>query len=72
MIPEIIHIIIELCLQLIFYRVGVIVFNATFNNITAISWRSVLLEYPEKTNDLSQVTDKLDHKINVVSTTPHH
>jgi hypothetical protein len=42
-----------------------IVFNATFNNISAISWRSVLwwrkLEYLEKTTDLSQVTDKLYH-----------
>jgi len=40
-------------------------FNATFNNISVISWRSVLLvevpEYPEKTTDLSQVTDKLYH-----------
>jgi hypothetical protein len=36
------------------------VFNATFNNISVISWRSVLL-YPEKTTDLSQVTDKLYH-----------
>ena len=39
------------------------VFNVTFNNITVISWRLVLLleklEYPEKTTDLSQVTDKL-------------
>ena len=37
------------------------VFNATFNNILIISWRSVLLltEYTEKTTDLSQVTDKL-------------
>jgi len=35
------------------------VFNTTFNNILAISWMSVLLvEYPEKTADLSQVTDK--------------
>ena len=38
-------------------------FNVTFNNISAISWRSVLLvgkpEYPEKSTDLSQVTDKL-------------
>jgi hypothetical protein len=34
------------------------VFNATFNNISAISWRSVLLK--EET-DLSQVTDKLYH-----------
>ena len=37
-------------------------FNATFNNISVISWRLVLLvEYPEKTTDLSQVTDKLYH-----------
>jgi hypothetical protein len=35
------------------------VFNATFNNISVISWRSVLLV--EKTTDLSQVTDKLYH-----------
>ena len=39
------------------------VFNATFNNISAISWQSVLLveetECTEKTTDLSQVTDKL-------------
>jgi hypothetical protein len=42
------------------------VFNATLNNISAISWRSDLLVeetgvYPEKTTDLSQVTDKLYH-----------
>jgi len=38
------------------------VFNATFNNISVISWRSVLLlEGSEKTTDLSQVTDKLYH-----------
>ena len=36
-----------------------IVLNVTFNNISVISWRSVLLA--EKTNDLSQVTDKLYH-----------
>ena len=35
------------------------VFNATFNNISVISWQSVLLV--EKTKDLSQVTDKLYH-----------
>jgi hypothetical protein len=36
--------------------------NATLNNISAISWRSVLLlEDTEKTTDLSQVTDKLYH-----------
>ena len=39
--------------------------NTTFNNISVISLRSVLLVketgYPEKTTDLSQVTDKLYH-----------
>ena len=43
--------------------VRVIVYSATLNNISVISWWSVLLvektEYPEKTIDLSQVTDKL-------------
>ena len=44
--------------DLIFYiRVRVMVFNATFNNISVISWRK--LEYPEKTTGRSQVTDKL-------------
>ena len=41
--------------------VGVIVFNATSNNISAISWQSVLLVSRgnrRKTTDLSQVTDK--------------
>ena len=38
------------------------VFNATFNNIAVISWMSnLLMEYPEKTADLRQVTDKLYH-----------
>jgi hypothetical protein len=41
------------------------VFNATFNNISARSWRSVLLveepEDTEKTTDLSKDTNKLDH-----------
>jgi len=38
------------------------VFNTTFNNILVISWQSLLLvEDPEKTTDLSQVTDKLYH-----------
>ena len=35
------------------------VFNATFNNNSVISWRSVLLV--EETADLKQVTDKLYH-----------
>ena len=45
--------------------VRVLVLNATFNNISVISWRSVLgveeTEYPEKTTDLLQYTDKLFH-----------
>jgi hypothetical protein len=36
-----------------------LVFNATFNSISVISWRSVLLV--EETTDLSQVTDKFYH-----------
>jgi hypothetical protein len=39
----------------------VMVFIATFNNISGISWRSVLLVYPEISTELSQVTDKLYH-----------
>jgi hypothetical protein len=43
------------------------VFKTTFNNIEAISWRSVLLVeetgVPIENNDLSQVTDKLYHII---------
>ena len=38
----------------------------TFNNISVISWRSVLLV--EETTDLSQVTDKLYHIILYTST----
>ena len=42
-------------------RVKVMVCNATFNNISVISWQSVLLwrkpEYPEKPTDLPKVTD---------------
>ena len=38
------------------------VFNATFKNMPVISWRSVLfVDYPEKTMDMLQVTDKLYH-----------
>jgi len=40
-------------------------FNATFNNSSVISWRSVIFTeetgVPEKTTDMSQVTDKLYH-----------
>jgi hypothetical protein len=41
------------------------VFNATFSNISVISWWLVLLVedtgIPEKTTNLPQVTDKLYH-----------
>ena len=40
-------------------EIWVMVFNTIFNNISAISWQSVLMV--EKTTDLSQVTDKLCH-----------
>ena len=43
----------------------VMVFKATFNNVSAISWLTVLLvqetREPVKTTDLPQVTDKLHH-----------
>ena len=39
--------------------VCLMVFNATFNNYSVISWRSVLLV--EETTDLPQVTDELYH-----------
>ena len=35
----------------------IMVLNATFNNISVISWR--LVEYPEKTTDLPHVINKL-------------
>ena len=56
----------ELILGNMCVRLRVMVFKATFNNFSAISWRSVLLVEEtgvprEKTIDQSQVTDKLDH-----------
>jgi len=47
------------------FTVAVMTFNATFNTISVISWRSVLLveepEYSQKTTDLQEVTYKLYH-----------
>ena len=40
-------------------RVRVMVFNATFNSVSVISWQSVLLV--EESTDLLQGTDKLYH-----------
>jgi len=41
------------------------VFNATFSNISAISWRAALAveeaEYPERTTDHGQATGNLYH-----------
>ena len=51
--------------QFFIFRVRVMLFYATFNNISVISWWTVLLVektgVTEKTTDLSQVTDKLYH-----------
>jgi hypothetical protein len=38
-------------------------FNTTFNNISVISWRSVLLVEETGVPGFSQVTDKLDHNV---------
>ena len=47
------------------YGISVMVFNATFNNISAISCRSMLLMEEigvhEKSTDLLQVTDNFYH-----------
>ena len=59
--------------RIIFIVYSFMVLNATFNNISVISWQSVLLVeeigVSRETNDLSEVNDKLlSH--NVVSSTP--
>jgi hypothetical protein len=44
------------------YSVTIMMLNATFNIIVAISWRSVLfVEYPENTTELLHVTEKSYH-----------
>ena len=51
--------------SVISWLVGFMVINFTFNNISVIFWRSVLLmeetQYQGKTTDLPQVTDKVYH-----------
>jgi len=39
------------------YMEGVLVFNATFNNISVMSWRSVLLVYETGENYLPSVSN---------------
>jgi hypothetical protein len=55
------------CLDNILMRVRVMVLNATFNNVSIISWQSNLLVKETgvhgETADLPQVTDKLYHKM---------
>ena len=70
MSQSMIRISIGTCIDLVSAKclyVRCVVLNATFNNISVILWRSVLLVeetgVPEKTADLSQVTDKLYHII---------
>jgi hypothetical protein len=43
------------------WLVGFMMFNATFNNISAISWRSVLLVEETRVLGETQFTDKLYH-----------
>jgi len=51
------------------------VFNATFTNISAISWRSILLaeetRVQRENHRPAQVTDKFYHTMFVLSTTLH-
>jgi hypothetical protein len=51
----------------IYEKGRVMVLNATFNNISAISWQSVSLveetEYPEKTIDLITVNTQVQYYI---------
>ena len=40
------------------------VFDVTFNSVSVVSWRSVLLlEKPEKATGLSRVADRLCHMV---------
>ena len=58
-------VVLSIVIVIVGWLFGFMVFNANFNNISVISWRSVLLVeetgVPEKPIDLSQVTDKFYH-----------
>jgi len=48
--------------SLLIFFISFLVFNATFSNISAISWRPVLVvEEAERTTDHGQATGKLYH-----------
>ena len=49
------------CNKLLGLKVKIWMFNATFNNISAILWQSFLWWKPP--TNLPQITDKLDHKV---------
>jgi hypothetical protein len=61
LLPFIIPLLIVKLFWMVWFRL--MMFNTTFINISVILLCSVLLveEYPEKTTNLSQVTDKLYH-----------
>ena len=50
------------CLSIHNFRVRVMVFNVTFNNISVVSWQSVLL-VEETGENHESVTDKLYHML---------
>ena len=61
------------CIQVLYFGVWFLTPLSTILQLYRggqIYWLSKL-EYPEKTNDLSQVTDELYHKV-FVSSTPRH
>jgi hypothetical protein len=66
---------IKYCYSFILIEVRVMVFNVTFNNISVISWRPVLLVekngVPRK-NQPHVVSHRQTLSHTVVSSTPHH